>query len=548
MVTKFSKKFEQFLLLFLPISFLLFFLVLPILFTLLLSFSNISNGNFTIQNYFAVLNDPLNVYFIYWTFYESILSTILSIIIGLGSSYILSHYSIPGKKMIRNFLTIPFLLPSITVLIGFIAVFGNSIYSSNGVILANLFYNLPLMIRITELGWMSINPEYEVIAKSLSMNRLTYFLKVELPHLLPSLLTASLLVFIYSFNNFATVLVLTGSRYQTIEVRIYYLFFRLKFNQASALAVISLLINIIVIMVYLHFSSNYQSNSINYTYDTKELQQFRRYSFKNKLIRYGIFFLYATAIFVICVLPLFAIIQKSLIVNNTVTLRNYKNLLKTIIQPYGLTIQQMIYNSLFFATIVLIVSIVFSLLLNLGLHYKNTGTRVPLLSFDYLINIIVILPLMVSAVILIYSIFSLYKTTPLYSDISLVIIISHVLIAFPFANKIVASARATISQEMLDVGKSLGLNRTALFFKIELPLLWSGILVAGIFSFAISIGEFAATFFITRSNTATIPLGIYRLISLRDIAGASALSSILIIVTLGIFYFMERFSKFDLRI
>ena len=167
---------------------------------------------------------------------------------------------------------------------------------------------------------------------------------------------------------------------------------------------------------------------------------------------------------------------------------------------------------------------------------------------DYLINIIVILPLMVSAVILIYSIFSLYKTTPLYSDIPLVIIISHVLIAFPFANKIVASARATISQEMLDVGKSLGLNRTALFFKIELPLLWSGILVAGIFSFAISIGEFAATFFITRSNTATIPLGIYRLISLRDIAGASALSSILIIVTLGIFYFMERFSKFDLRI
>ena len=548
MYAKFSHRLERFTLLFVPITFLAIFLVIPVLYTFKLSFSNLVNGNFTIQNYVDVLSDSLNVYFIYWTFYESILSTILSIILGLGSSYILSHYSIPGKNLIRNLLTIPFLLPSITVLIGFIAVFGNSVYSSNGIILANLFYNLPLMIRITELGWMSINPEYEVVAKSLSMNRITYFFKVELPHLTPSLLTASLLVFIYSFNNFATVLVFGGGQYNTIEVQIYYLFFRLKFNQASALAIISLLINIVVIMVYLHFSSKYQSNSINYTYDTGELQQYRRYSLKNKFIRYGLFFLYATAIFIICVMPLIAIFEKSLVVNNTITFRNYDNLLGTIIQPYGLTVQQMINNSLFFAIIVLIISIVFSLLLNLGLHYKTTETKTPILSFEYITSIVVILPLMVSAVTLIYSIFSLYKTTPLYNNISLIIIISHVLIAFPFANKIVASARATISQEMLDVGKSLGLNRRTLFFKIELPLLWSGILVAGIFSFAISIGEFAATYFITRSATATIPLGIYGMISHRNIAGAAALSSLLIILTLGIFYLIDKFSKFDLRI
>ena len=222
-----SKKVQQISIFMLPFTFLILFLILPVTYTFFLSFVNLHNGSFTFQNYAAVLNDPLNQYFIYWTFYESIITTILAIIIGVGGSYILANYDIPAKKLIRNLLTVPFLLPSITVLIGFIAIYGNLIFSSNGIILANLFYNLPLMIRLTELGWMSIDPEYEVVSKSLSMSRFSYFLHVEFPHLLPSILTASLLVFIYSFNNFATVLILGGIQYQTIEVRIYYLFFSL---------------------------------------------------------------------------------------------------------------------------------------------------------------------------------------------------------------------------------------------------------------------------------------------------------------------------------
>ena len=542
------RKVQQATIFLIPISFLILFLILPVTFTFFLSFINLHTGSFTFQNYLSVLNDPLNQYFIYWTFYESIITTILSIILGVGASYILSHYNIPAKKLIRNLLTVPFLLPSITVLIGFIAIYGNVIFSSNGIILANLFYNLPLMIRLTELGWMSIDPEYEVVSKSLSMSRFSYFLHVEIPHLLPSILTASLLVFIYSFNNFATVLILGGIQYQTIEVRIYYLFFSLQFNEASALAILSLLVNIGVIIAYLHFSSKYQSNSVNYSNKTHELQKFRTFRLKNKIFRYGMLLVYSIVIFLICLYPLLAIFQKSLLINNVVSLTNFKSLFSHIIQPYGLTAQEMIYNSLFFASIVLVGSIIFSLLLNLGLHYKTKTKGIPAFSFQYVMNIIVILPLMVSAITLVYSIFSLYKNTFVYSDISLIIIISHILIAFPFANRVIATARASINQEMLDVGKSLGLNRRMLFMKIELPLLASSVIVAGIFSFAISIGEFASTYFISRGPTATIPLGIYELISHRNIPEAAALSTILIIVTLFIFYFIEKFSRFDLRI
>ena len=549
MITNKSNKLFQVFILILPIAFLLFFLVLPILFTLNSSFININSGNFTFQNYISVLNDQLTQYFIYWTFYESIITTIIAIFLGVGCSYILTHYNVPAKRFIRNLLTVPFLLPSITVLIGFIVVFGDNIFSSNGIILANLFYNLPLMIRLTELGWISINPEYEVVAKSLSMSRLSYFYHVELRHLAPSILTASLLVFIYSFNGFAIVLVLGGIQYQTIEVRIYYLFLGIQFDEASALAIFSLLINICVVFIYLHFSSQYQTNMENYSYETKDITKFVSKKLRMRIFRMVFFVFFSIVIFVICIYPLLGIFQTAFIVNNKLSFKNFINLLSETIPPYGITVQDMVYNSLFFAISVLIISIIFSLLLNFGLNYKSTNNPPPVLSFQYLTNVIVILPLMVSAITLIYSIFSLYKTTFLYENIGLIIIISDSLIAFPFANRIIATARSNINEELLDVGKSLGLNRLKVFLKIELPLLFSSIIVAGIFSFAISMGEFASTYFISRSNTATIPLGIYSLISIeRNIPEAAALSSILILVTLFIFYFIERFSKFDFRI
>lgn len=543
-----SKKLNQFAILFLPIAFLILFLILPVSYTLYLSLID-NVGNITFNNYFKVLNDPLNQYFIYWTFYESIVTTVIAIILGLGASYILSHFNIPAKNLIRNLLTVPFLLPSITVLIGFILVFGNNIFSSNGIILANLFYNLPLMIRLTELGWMSINPEYEVVSKSLSMSRISYFFNVELRHLAPSILTASLLVFIYSFNNFAIVLVLGGIQFQSIEVRIYYNFFTLRFGEAAALAIFSLLVNIGVILTYLHFSNQYQEKVENFSYATKELQKFRRYNLKTRVLRYLAVVFFSLVIFIICVYPLVGIFQEALIRNNRFTLDNFTHLFQLVIPPYGLTINEMIYNSLFYATVTLILSLIFSLLLNFGLNYKSSKSSNPMHSFQYLTNIIVILPLMVSAITLIYSIFSLYKTTILYQNIQVIIIISDVLIAFPFANKIIATARSNIDEELIDVGKSLGLSRFRVFTKIELPLLFPSIIVAGIFSFATSIGEFASTYFIATGKTATIPLGIYSLISiLRDIPEAAALSSILILVTLFIFYCIEKLSSFDFRI
>ena len=122
------------------------------------------------------------------------------------------------------------------------------------------------------------------------------------------------------------------------------------------------------------------------------------------------------------------------------------------------------------------------------------------------------------------------------------------LIAFPFANRIIAATRSNIDQTTVNVARSLGVSRLGAFLKVELPLLLPGIVMAGLFSFAISIGEFGATYFLSKSNFATIPVGIYRLIGMRDVAAAAAFASLLVIITVGSFMIIDRLGKVDFRI
>ena len=190
-----------------------------------------------------------------------------------------------------------------------------------------------------------------------------------------------------------------------------------------------------------------------------------------------------------------------------------------------------------------------ALLFNFGLHYDTTERASSGLTFtETLQGTIIILPLAVSAISLAFSLFSLYRLTPIYENVSLIIIIAHTLIAFPFANRIITAARSNIDNSLINVSRSLGATRFQTFIKIEMPILLSGIIAAGIFSFAISIGEFGATTFLARSNFATIPVGIYRLINTRNIGSAAAFSTILIVLVVISFIVIEKLGRLELRL
>jgi thiamine transport system permease protein len=134
---------------------------------------------------------------------QAFLSASLSVLIAIPGAFALSRYKFPLRRFIQSLSLVSFVLPSIVVIICMISFYGKSgvlnsvlgtdvklIYSFAGIIVAHLFYNYALALRIIGDGWSRIGDEYRNISWSLGSGKFLTGVRVTLPLLLPSILSA----------------------------------------------------------------------------------------------------------------------------------------------------------------------------------------------------------------------------------------------------------------------------------------------------------------------------------------------------------------------
>jgi thiamine transport system permease protein len=221
------------------------------------------------------LFSDVNQWIIRFTLNQAFLSTFLTILLGLPGAYIFTRYSFKGKQFLFTLFTVPFVLPPIVVVLGFILLFGPegvmntilqvffpnvksplTLYKTfEGILLVHAFYNIPIVLRLVSSAWSNIDVEVEEVATSLGSRGFHFFRNITLPQISTALLASGILTFLYTFTSFAIVLSLGGVQYRTLEVQIFSLYFyRYDYNQASALALIQLIITSILIISYLFIS------------------------------------------------------------------------------------------------------------------------------------------------------------------------------------------------------------------------------------------------------------------------------------------------------
>jgi thiamine transport system permease protein len=293
-------------LMFLPTISLLCMFYLPILIILMTSFFSPS-GSFTLDFLIEALTKPLNRWIIQFTLNQAFLSTFLTLFLGLPGAYIFSRFSFKGKDQLRTFLTIPFVLPPIVVVLGFIMFLGpegllNSLLQTifgeelsplklyktyEGIIIVHSFYNIPIVLRLVSSAWSKIDVETEEVATSLGSKGVHFFKNISFPQISSAILGSAILTFLYCFTSFAIVLSLGGIQFRTIEVQIYSLYFyRYDYSQAAALAFIQLSVTSILIILYLLITEKpFQRANIPHKKDN-----LRRMSLK--IIGISIFFLF----------------------------------------------------------------------------------------------------------------------------------------------------------------------------------------------------------------------------------------------------------------
>ena len=492
-----------------------------------------------------------------FTAYQALLSTIASVLLGVPAAYILARFEFWGRRTIRSLTILPFVLPSIMVAVGFVAVFGQQgtlnatltavglprtslLYSLEAIVIAHAFYNAPLVARITTAAWESVDAGTVETARSLGASRRRAFLDIIAPQLYPAIFMGAALTFVFTFGTFPIVLALGGFQLATVEVFIYRLVQDLQYSEAAVLAIIELLITLGVLFAYLQFEARYtvQSSGINPLPRHRLLpRQWTAGRLVHRLALSG----YIAIAFVIFIAPIASMILESLTgATGQLTFDHYRFLIERQQTAAAFQVQPWpaIRNSLLFAVGTLLVALPMGLGIAILTTRRYTGRTV--------VGTIAMVPLAVSGIIvgigllrgLVFGIqigsFRLVVTG------SVVIIMAHAIAAYPFVVRTVAPGLDALDPSLSEAAQSLGASRLDVLRDIELPMVWPGVVAGAAFVVAISIGEFSSTVILaTGTDVYTIPVAIERFIG-RRLGPATAMGVVLLFVTSISFVIIDR--------
>ena len=287
-----------------PVIFLVVFYILPVYEIFHKSLSGIVLQESSSQIW-SIVSKSLG-----FTVWQALLSTFLTLLLGLPAAYVLYKVQFRGRSIIRTITAIPFILPTVVVAAGINAFIGprgwinlvlqgflnlstppiHIMGTLSAILIAHVFYNLTIVIRLVGSAWSSLNPSLEAAANTLGANPFRTFWYITLPLLKPVIAAAIILVFLFDFTSFGVILLLGGPGFATLEVEVFTQAMAL-FNLplASILAFIQLICTLILTLVYQYFSSRPiplvpAAEKANSTRPPKE--QVKRYLLRRLLLSY----------------------------------------------------------------------------------------------------------------------------------------------------------------------------------------------------------------------------------------------------------------------
>jgi thiamine transport system permease protein len=488
---------------------------------------------------------------VWFTFWQATLSTILTIVLGLPAAYLFARFDFRGRDLLRALVTVPFVLPTVVVAAAFRTLFGAQgpinewLVALLGleraplrleqtlaiILLAHVYYNVAVVIRLVGGFWSNLSPRMGEAARVLGASPRRGFWEVTLPLLRPPLVSAALLIYLFSFTSFGVILILGGPAFSTIETEIYrqYVTF-LRPDIAAALSMVQIAFTYLLISLYTRWQGR-----ASLPLELRPGRSNRRPAGSAAERALLVALVGGLSLFMFA--PLLALVWRSLHgPSGEFTVSYYQALpvarrgAATFIPPL-LAIR----NSLAYALLTLLSAG------GLGLIAATLLTRAG--RRRTWLEPLMMLPLGASAVTLGFGFVVTYdrlRTSPL------LVLIAHTLVAMPFVVRSIVPVMQGIRPALRESAALLGASPWQVWRQVDLPIVGRALLVGAVFAFTISIGEFGATSFIVRPNSGylTLPIAIQRYLGLPgalNFGQALAMSTILMAVCVVGFLAIERF-------
>jgi thiamine transport system permease protein len=530
----------------LPLAFLLVFFYQPLVAIFRLVFSTQFSQGWKLFRW-SQITKPLG-----FTLYQATLSTILTLILGLPAAYLFACFQFAGRKFLRMLITIPFILPTVVVAAAFNTLLGtrgwlnlglmslfnlssppiNMLNSLSAILLAHVFYNTSIVIQMVGSSLSRLNQNLPSAAQNLGASPWRAFKEVTLPLLMPSILSATLMVFLFDFSSFGVVLILGGPQFSTLEVEIYnQAMNRFNLPVAGLLSIVQLAFTLLV-SVLINRSNQPRYGNAAIASESSGLRIAKGNWEKAFVV------IMVAVLLLLMVTPTLSLLTRSFFsfeaargergeLNTGFTLRYYRELFENREQslfyvPPVLAIR----NSMIYAGITMLLATTLGLISVYAI--QKSGSLSPFLEPLFM------LPLGASAVTLGLGFLIVFGSSVLTQGrFQALIPVAHSLVALPLVIRTLLPALRGIPVNLRLAATSMGASPSRAFREVDLPILFRAIVVSLLFAFTISLGEFGASSFLSNTAMPTIPVAIFRYLSqpgALNYGQALAMSSLLMVV------------------
>ena len=495
----------------------------------------------------AVINTFCDAYtwrLLAFTVWESLLSAVISVSLAIPFSVFFSKYSFFGRKAILTASDIAFALPAILCVLGFVIFYGNNgilnnilislgliedkikfLYSFPSVIMAHVYLNFPVAFSLITSALSGMDEKEEMASKLLGKSNFYTFIRITIPKVKGTIISAFILIFLFCFPSFLIVMSLGGSpKYYTIEAEIY----RRTYTDVNTVSSSSLALFSFIIMSFLLLVSGYGR-------EEKKASRSKRIIKKAKGWKRLEAFVLSCLIFLFLAPPLLSIVYRAFFTKDgSFTLKAWIDIASS--SPTGAgTGMEAILNSLLIAFLSSSLAVSLSTAISIS-AVRRKSRIIPLLTS---------LPMAAGSVSLGLG-FAFLSTRLPYKSIYIsyiLVILAHLVVVMPFTVRTIMPGAKRIPNTLPLVSMCLGKGCYSSYRKVEKPMLKSYRRRAFAFAFALSLGEVNATMALAEGKVTTLPILIYKMINQYNYQGASALAIILLTTAIIVFAIGEKEDK-----
>ncbi|TAK86789.1 MAG: iron ABC transporter permease [Betaproteobacteria bacterium] len=529
-------------------AFLILFVLFPLTRIFYDAFTN-EAGQFTAANFHEFFTDRFYLRSFWQSMVLGAAAVVTTSVIGITVAFLIVRYEFPYRQLFSYLTMLPLILPPIVGVLGFVFILGragtlnillqdwfglvhpvNFMYGMHGVLLVETVHLFPMMTLSILDSLSKVDPSLEEAAQGVGAKGWRRFFTITLPLMTPGYVSGALLVFIWTFADFITPLVLGVQDLLAPQAYLNIMQFvdRRIFRMGIVISALLVVLAIFFVLAAREYVAIKDYSSLAYSRVER-----RRLSAGKAWLAVG----FLSALMLVSAIPQVGVLLAAVGRGWSLTPIPVHYTWE-FFEQVSIETPKFIVNSFVFCGL----AVLMCLVIGVPMAWIMARTRAPGRgAMDALTTLILAIPGTAVGIAYIRAFnFPLplidLPLTGMWVILPLVLAVRRL----PYTVRGSYSSLLLVHPSMEEAAANVGAGKLRTFRDITVPLVWKGILVGGLFSFITSLQEASATIFLTLGGWEMIPFGIFTFYIAGSQSQAAALGVILIAVCALSLYVVNR--------